>query len=68
MLKYISERLNEPSTWRGLISIATGLGVKLRPDMTEAIISGGLALMGLINVVRKEKPSDAAPAVDTKVP
>jgi hypothetical protein len=68
MLKYISERLNEPSTWRGLISIATGLGVKVRPDLAEAIISGGLALMGLINVARKEKPSDATPSVDPKVP
>ena len=68
MIKYITERLSEPSTWRGLISLATGLGVKLRPDMAEAIISAGLALMGVINVGRKEKTNDAAAAVAPKVP
>lgn len=68
MIKYISERLNEPSTWRGIISLLTGLGVKLRPDMAEAIISAGLALMGVINIGRKEKSNDAAATVAPKVP
>jgi hypothetical protein len=67
MIQYISERLNETSTWRGLISILTGLGIKLRPDLAEAIVSTGLALMGLINVARKEKAKDAAPTVNTQV-
>ena len=67
MIKYISERLNEPSTWRGVISLITGLGVKLRPDLAESIISAGLALMGVINVVRKEKTNATAAPVDPKV-
>ena len=66
MIKYILERLNETSTWRGGISILTGLGVKLRPDLAESIISAGLALMGMVNVLRKEK--DATSAVAPKVP
>jgi len=57
-MKYLLDRLSEPSTWRGIISMLTALGVKLRPDLAEAIISGGLSAMGLINVIRKEK--DAA--------
>jgi hypothetical protein len=54
-MKYILDRLSEPSTWRGIISMLTALGVKLRPDLAEAIISGGLSAMGLINIIRKEK-------------
>jgi hypothetical protein len=39
----------------------TALGVKLRPDLAEAIISGGLSAMGLINIVRKEKDAAGTP-------
>lgn len=64
MITYILNRLNETSTWRGIIGILTGLGVKLRPDLAEAIISAGMAAIGVINVLRKEKPN-AAPAPST---
>ena len=47
------ERLSENSTWRGLILIATAVGVKLEPELQESIIVAGLGLVGLINVVRK---------------
>jgi hypothetical protein len=39
----------------------TALGVKLRPDLAEAIISGGLSAMGLINILRKEKDAAGTP-------
>jgi hypothetical protein len=61
-MKYILDRFSEASTWRGIISIITALGVKLRPDMTEAIISGGLSAMGIINILRKEKDAPAPTA------
>lgn len=61
-MKYLFDRLNEPSTWRGLISVLTALGVKLRPDLSEAIITAGLALMGIINIFRKENGTPAPPA------
>jgi hypothetical protein len=54
-MNYILERLKEPSTWRGLLALATALGVKLHPEMQEAILSTGLALIGLINMVRVER-------------
>jgi hypothetical protein len=63
MIQYILNRLNETSTWRGIISILTGLGVKLRPDLAEAIISAGLSLIGIINILRKEKPNAPAASV-----
>ena len=62
-MKYIIDRLSEPSTWRGIISLLTALGVKLRPDLAEAIISGGLSAMGLINILRKEKDATSNPPV-----
>ena len=54
-MDYIIERLSEPSTWRGIIMIATGAGIQLAPDMQSAIITLGLAIVGVINVTRKEK-------------
>jgi hypothetical protein len=60
-MKYILDRLSEASTWRGIISMLTALGIKLRPDLAEAIISGGLAAMGLINILRKEKDATGTP-------
>ncbi len=54
-MNYLLERLKEPSTWRGLLALATALGVKLHPEMQEAILTAGLALIGMVNVFRKEK-------------
>lgn len=53
MNSYILTRLTESSTWRGLIMLATALGVKVAPDQAEAIITAGLAVVGLINVLRR---------------
>lgn len=53
LLNTILEKLTENSTWRGLILIATAVGVKIEPELQESIIVAGLGLVGLINVVRK---------------
>lgn len=55
ILNIILERLSENSTWRGLILVATAIGVKLDPALQESILAAGLALVGLINVLRKGK-------------
>jgi len=55
MFAWLIERLKEPSTWRGLVAILTGLGVTLQPNQAEAIIAAGLAVVGLIEVFRREK-------------
>ena len=60
--EYLINRLQEPSTWRGLVLIATAIGVKLEPEQFEAIITIGLAIVGAINVVKKDaKSPDAKP-------
>jgi len=46
-------KLNETSTWRGLILIATALGVQLEPELQNHIVAGGLAIVGAINIIRK---------------
>jgi hypothetical protein len=53
-MNYILDRLKEPSTWRGILAMVTAVGVKLHPELQEAIISAGLALIGMVNIFRKE--------------
>jgi len=61
-MEYLVNRLQEPSTWRGLILIATVAGVKLNPEQFDAIISIGLIIVGAINVFKKDaKSPDAKP-------
>ena len=55
MKQYILERAKEPSTWRGLVLVLTAAGVPLAPGMSEAIISIGLALAGLIGAATPDK-------------
>jgi len=52
---YLLDRLSENSTWRGLILVATALGVRMEPDLQNQIVAAGLGLVGVINVLRKEK-------------
>ena len=58
MLKTILEYLKQDSTWKGLISIATALGLTIKPELAAAIIAAGMGLVGLIQVFITE---DAAP-------
>jgi len=55
IIEIVLERLSENSTWRGLILVATALGLKLDPELQTAILSAGLGTIGLINVLRKGK-------------
>jgi hypothetical protein len=55
MISYLIERLSENSTWRGLVMLLTAVGVQVDPTQANAIIAAGLAIVGLINVFRKQK-------------
>jgi hypothetical protein len=54
-MKYIIDRLFEPSTWRGIVSLLTLCGLKIAPDQAEAILTAGVSVYAAINVFRKEK-------------
>lgn len=46
--RYLLDRAREPSTWRGLITIATCFGAAITPGQETAIIMIGLALAGAV--------------------
>jgi hypothetical protein len=54
-MKYIIARLIEPSTWRGLVSLATLFGLKIAPDQADAVLTAGVSLYSAINILRREK-------------
>lgn len=57
-MKYILDRLKEPSSWRGIVMIATAFGVTLNPDLVSAIIAVGTGLAGVIGFVFKDKVAE----------
>ena len=54
-MNWIKKRLKEQSTWKGLVWLLTACGVALTPEQTEAIITAGLSLAGIIDIFTKEK-------------
>lgn len=65
---YILERFREASTWRGLIKIFMAAGMVIKPQMAEAIIAFGLAMLGGVAVATPDRvradppPGDRVPA------
>lgn len=53
-MKYIFERLQEPSTWRGLALFLGAVGVHLQPELVPAIGTAVTAAIGAVEVIRKE--------------
>ena len=53
ILDTILHHLGQNSTWRGIILLATSVGVTLEPELQNQIVALGLAAIGLINVIRK---------------
>jgi len=48
---YAIARLQEASTWRGLVLVATAFGAALSPEQQEAIVTVGLLVTGLIGAL-----------------
>lgn len=55
MLKFITDRLKERSTWAGLTALLAAVGLALTPEQAEAIVAAGLALGGAIFAFTKDK-------------
>lgn len=64
---FLIARLSERSTWRGLVLIATALGVTLSPEQAEAVITLGLAVVGVLGAFTadKQKAGTDAPTPPT---
>ena len=52
--EYHMKRFNQESTWRGIILVLTAFGVQIAPELIEAIIAVGLALVGAINISKND--------------
>ncbi|MDF3022911.1 MAG: hypothetical protein K0R10_272 [Alphaproteobacteria bacterium] len=57
IITFITDRIKERSTWLGLISCATALGLVLSPEQQEAIIAAGMAAAGIIGAFTRDKAS-----------
>lgn len=49
-----ANRWKQESTWRGIITVLTACGVMLSHEQQEAIIAAGLAVVGLINILKAD--------------
>jgi len=58
MIKFLYERLSEPSTWRGIIALLTAVGVTLTDIQTEAVLGAGLALIGIVGAFFPDKVAE----------
>ena len=55
MLQFILERGKEASTWRGLVALVTAAGIAVSPELTEALVAAGLAIIGILGVLTADK-------------
>jgi len=58
--EYLLNRLKEPSTWRGIVSLAMAAGIGIHPEMMEQIIAAGVTVVGLILTFKRDAKSPDA--------
>lgn len=54
ILTMILNRAKERSTWMGLVTLATALGVTMNPEQREAVATLGIAVAGVVAVFTKD--------------
>jgi hypothetical protein len=55
-MDWFTDRLREPSTWRGLIMIMTGgASAAVPPDLIMGVVTTGLTLSGVLGAATKGK-------------
>ena len=52
---WLKERFTEPSTYQGVVAIAGAVGATISPELWEAIATFAVGLIGLVQVIKKEK-------------
>ena len=52
IIAYLIERLDEPSTWRGIVWFITAFGIVLSPEQKESVVATGMAIAGLVGVFK----------------
>lgn len=64
VMNYLLSQAREPSTWRGIVLIATACGLVLSPDQKEAIVAAGLFVAGLIGAAVPDAKRCSDPKTD----
>lgn len=54
-MKYLTERLREPSTWAGIAAVTAGFGLPMDPGIWQNVAQAGMAASGLLAVLMKER-------------
>lgn len=54
MNKFI-EIITQPSTWRGLVWMLTAIGINLNPEQSQAVITAGMGVAGIIGAFTSDK-------------
>jgi uncharacterized membrane protein len=61
-METIKNRLKEKSTWTGIatliISVATGFGITVAPELKESILQAVTAIAGVVLILTKAKGND----------
>lgn len=52
---YLLARAGERSTWLGVVSLLTAVGITLQPAQVEAIIALAMAVAGAVSVFTEDK-------------
>lgn len=55
---FLLARAKERSTWLGIISLVTALGLTLTEMQSEAIIAAGMSLAGVVAVFTTDRNDD----------
>ena len=75
VLNFIRDRLDERSTWVGIVGILSALGIAFTPDQVELIVAAGLAVWGLVEAflpdpsgrITKRVPDNELPSSNSDV-
>lgn len=55
ILDWLLQRARERSTWLGIISLLTALGITMTPAQTEAVVTAAMAVAGAILALSRDK-------------
>lgn len=53
--EWAMDRAKELSTWKGIALVLTSIMINVSPESWQAIVSFGIALTGLFDILTKEK-------------